>query len=100
MAYDGHIVCSNRKCHRVLYLGKHKDGQFWPGKVDREQFATGMRMFIEEHFAHGTLMIFGDAPYERYLDSCPDNEWPLTVFVEVDEASGVRLVDQEWSSRG
>jgi hypothetical protein len=98
MAYDGHIVC--KKCRRALYLGKYKEGRFWPGKIDHEQFATGVTLFIEEHFAHGDVVVMGDGPYERYLDSCPSNEWPVTVFVEATDDDRVKLVEQPSVTRG
>jgi hypothetical protein len=98
MAYDGHILC--RKCRRVLYLGKHKDGRFRPANVTEAQFAAGVFRFLTEHFAHDELSVLGDDPYERYLDSCPEQEWPVTVFVEADDSGAVRLVEQTWQQRG
>ena len=98
MAYDGHIVC--KKCRRALYLGKHKDGRFWPGEMTDEQFALGVMRFITEHFAHGDVMVLGDDSYERYLDSCPPNERPVTAFIEVTHDGRVKLVEQSWSRQG
>jgi len=92
MAYDGRIVC--KKCRRTLYLGKYKEGRFWPGKVSHEQFKMGVAQFIEEHFVHGDVILMGDDSYERYVDSCPPNEWPVTVFIEATHDGRVKLVEQ------
>ena len=98
MAYDGRIVC--KKCRLTLYLGKYKEGRFWPGRVSHEQFTAGVAQFIEEHFAHGDLVVLGDDPYERYLDSCPSNEWPVTVFIEATHDGRIKLVPQAARPRG
>ncbi len=98
MAYDGHILC--KKCRLVLYLGKYKEGRFWPGKATHEQFQLGLAQFIEEHFAHGDVIVMGDGPYERYLDACPLNEWPVTVFVEATHDGRIKLVEQPSAMRG
>jgi hypothetical protein len=93
MAYDGHILC--RKCRRVLYLGKHKEGQFWPVKTSLSQFAQGVLLFISDHFAHGELAVMGNDPFERFLETCTENEWPLSVFLEADDEGQVRLVEKD-----
>ena len=98
MAYDGHILC--KKCRRVLYLGKYKEGRFWPAKETHEQFKLGVAQFIEEHFGHGNVLVLGDDPYERYLDSCPSNEWPVTVFIEATHDGRIKLVEQPSAMRG
>lgn len=98
MAYDGHIIC--KKCRRTLYLGKYEDGRFWPGKATHEQFKLGVAQFIEEHFAHGDVVVLGDDPYERYLDSCPSNERPVTVFIETTHDGRIKLMEQPSAMRG
>jgi hypothetical protein len=92
MAYDGRIVC--KKCRRTLYLGKYKEGRFWPGRVSHEQFKMGVAQFIEEHFVHGDVILMGDDSYARYVDSCPSNEQPVTVFIEAMHDGGVKLIEQ------
>jgi hypothetical protein len=97
MAIDGYVLCSSKNCRRVLFLGKHKNGRFWPAKITESQFAEGIARFITEHFAHGTLSIMCDGTFEKYLDACPIPERPITVLIESDDAGRVSLVDQEWS---
>lgn len=98
MAYDGHILCRNLNCRRVLYLGKYKGGGFYSLKVEQVHFANGIAKFIFEHFPHGELSIMGDGPFEKYLDATPERDWPIRVFVRVDEQGKVQLVedDSEW----
>jgi len=50
MAYDGFIVC--RTCRHNLYMGKFKDGRFWPGRADMRGKADGILLFITRHFGH------------------------------------------------
>lgn len=92
MAYDGHILC--KKCQRELYLGKYKEGRFWPGRASHEQFLFGIATFIEEHFGHGTVVVMDDDSFSDYLDSTPHHEWPVTVFIEATHDGRVKLVEQ------
>lgn len=98
MAYDGHIVC--KKCQRTLYLGKHKEGRFWPGNATHEQFLIGVARFIEEHFGHGSLIVMGDDSYEDYLESCPTNEWPVTFSIEATHDGRIKFVKVPSPMRG
>ena len=91
MAYDGHLLCG--KCRKVLYLGKHKDGRFWLNNVSESQIAMGVLLFLQEHFVHGDVSLIGDTPYERYLEQCTEHNWPITVFMEVNEHGDICLVD-------
>ena len=98
MAYDGHILC--KTCRHVLYLGKYKEGRFWPGKATHEQFKLGVAQFIEEHFGHGEVVVMGDDPYERYLETCPANEWPVSFYIEATHDGRIKFVELPSAMRG
>ena len=94
MSIDGHILCRNMHCHRVLLVGKYKDGRFWHIGLTAAQIEMGVGKFVAEHFAHGELSVLGDDRFEAYLDACPQRDWPTNVFIEVAESGEIRLVDQ------
>ena len=76
------------------------EGRFWPGKATHEQFKLGVAQFIEEHFGHGEVVVMGDDPYERYLDSCPTNEWPVTFYIEATHDGRIKFVELPSAMRG